>query len=74
MKHLRRKSVVNPLTLGVRLALGSLAAIALSGAAFAQDAPATEDEATTLDPVSVLGTRSAGRSATDSAVPIDIIG
>lgn len=74
MKHLRRKSVVNPLTLGVRLALGSLAAIALSGAAFAQDAPTTEDEATTLDPVSVLGTRSAGRSATDSAVPIDIIG
>lgn len=70
-----RESAANPLTLAVRLALGGIALAALSGPALAQNAPAKEDdEATTMEPISVLGTRSAARSATDSAVPIDIIG
>jgi iron complex outermembrane receptor protein len=65
---------MNPLARGVRGALAGMALIAMSGAALAQGAPASdEDEARTLEQVSVLGTRSQARSATDSAVPIDII-
>ena len=77
MKGLSRAFAVNPLALGVKWALSGVAIFALSGAAIAQGAPSVasdDDEASTLDTVSVLGTRSAARSATDSAVPIDIIG
>ncbi|MCE7931416.1 MAG: TonB-dependent receptor [Xanthomonadales bacterium PRO6] len=71
---MRRNSAVHALALGVRLALGSLAVFAVDGSAIAQGTPPPENKTTTLEPVSVLGTRGAGRSATDSAVPIDIIG
>jgi len=74
MNSLRRKTALSPLARGVKLALGGITALALSGAAIAQDTPKGDDEATTLEAISVLGTRSAARSATDSAVPIDIIG
>ena len=73
-KRLRHRFQGNPLAVGVRWAL--IGSIALSGAAVAQDTDldeAVEDE-TTLETVSVLGTRSKARSATDSAVPIDILG
>jgi len=78
MKRVHHRCAVNPLALGVRLALGGIAALALSGVAMAQEkdkdeAEAAKEEITTLEPLSVLGTRSAGRSATDSAVPIDIL-
>lgn len=69
-----RKLAANPLAAGVRWALGGVALFALGGVALAQSAPADEDEAATLESVSVLGTRSEARSVTDSAVPIDIIG
>jgi iron complex outermembrane receptor protein len=61
------------LAVGVRVALAGLG-LALSTAALAQQEPPKDDEEeTTLEVVSVLGTRSTARSATDSAVPIDII-
>lgn len=64
----------NPLAIGVRCAILGLALAALGGPATAQQSPAADDvEATTLETVSVLGTRRTARSATDSAVPIDII-
>jgi iron complex outermembrane receptor protein len=73
MKRLSRTFAVDPLAIGVKLALSGVALLAMSAAALAQDpAPSEEDEAT-LATVSVLGTRSKARSATDSAVPIDII-
>ncbi len=60
---------------------GALAAavLATTGAAMAQTpeseaTPAGTDQATTLDTVSVLGTRSRPRSVSSSAAPIDIIG
>jgi iron complex outermembrane receptor protein len=71
MKRSNRAFAVDRLALGVKLALGGVVMLAVSSAALAQ-APASDDEAT-LDTVSVLGTRSKARSATDSAVPIDII-
>ena len=46
--------------------------LAMSAAAFAQE-PAPSDEDATLEVVSVLGTRSKARSATDSAVPLSLI-
>ena len=73
MKHSKRVFAMNSLAVGVRMALGSLAMV-LSSAAFAQQAPSTDDEgANTLETISVLGTRGTARTATDSAVPIDII-
>jgi iron complex outermembrane receptor protein len=70
----RRRFAGNPLATGVKLALSGIALLALSAGVMAQDAPASDkDEAATLESVSVLGTRSKARSATDSAVPIDII-
>ncbi len=71
MKRTHFKFAVSPLTLAVQLALGSAIAVALSGTAVAQE-PA--DDPTELEAISVLGTRSAARSVTESAVPIDIIG
>ena len=74
MKRLNPVFAVNPLATGVKLALSGVVMLAVSAGAFAQaPAPSDEDEAT-LEVVSVLGTRSKARSATDSAVPIDIIG
>ena len=73
MKRSRGVFVIDPLASAVKLALGGVL-LALGTAALAQ-APAPEDDDTeTLETVSVLGTRSKARSATDSAVPIDIIG
>jgi len=71
--RLSRALAVDPLAVGVRLALGGLAMFAISTAALAQAPAPADDEEATLDTVSVLGTRSEARSATDSAVPIDII-
>jgi iron complex outermembrane receptor protein len=75
MKKSNRVFGRRPLAIGVRSALCGLALAALGGPALAQQAGAAEedDDATTLETVSVLGTRSSARSATDSAVPIDII-
>ena len=75
MKRSNRAFALDQLAAGVKLALGSVAFFALSTAALAQQAPPADDDddETTLETVSVLGTRSTARSATDSAVPIDII-
>ncbi|MGQ0799160.1 MAG: TonB-dependent receptor plug domain-containing protein [Pseudomarimonas sp.] len=72
MNRLRRAFTVNPLAAGVRLAISGVVVLAMSAPALAQET--SSDEATSLDTISVLGTRSKARSATDSAVPIDIIG
>lgn len=75
MKRLNRVHAVDPLAMGVKLALSSIAMLALSASALAQDpALASEEDDSTLEEVSVLGSRSQARSATDSAAPIDIIG
>jgi iron complex outermembrane receptor protein len=72
MKRSNRVFAIDPLASAVRLALGGVL-LALGTTVLAQ-APASEDDDTeTLETVSVLGTRSKARSATDSAVPIDII-
>jgi len=64
----------NRLAISIRSTLIGLSIAAMSSAALAQEAtPPAEDDDTTLEVVSVLGTRSNARSATDSAVPIDII-
>jgi iron complex outermembrane receptor protein len=77
MKQANRAFERNRLALGIRSALVGLTFAALSSAAMAQqpasDVDDDDDEETTLETVSVLGTRSTARSATDSAVPIDII-
>lgn len=70
---MKQRFGVNPMALGVKLALSGLAVLGLAGAVQAQD-QGSEDEATTLDSVSVLGTRGGARTETESAVPIDIIG
>ena len=73
MKRSKRVFAMDRLALGVKVALGGLA-LALSTAALAQQAPAADDDDdTTLETVSVLGTRSSARTAVDSAVPIDIL-
>ena len=74
MKRLSRVVAVSPLAAGVKRALGGVALFAVSAAALAQQPASREEEEATLETVSVLGTRSEARSATDSAVPIDIIG
>lgn len=64
------------LATAVRSAL-VFAALAAGGAAYAQTPPPPDDtgsEATTLDTVSVLGSRNKPRTVSSSAVPIDIIG
>ncbi len=74
MKRIRHKFAANPIAFGVKCALGGVAAFGLCGAVLAQEAPApAEEDATTMELVTVLGTRSKARSETDSAVPIDII-
>lgn len=65
------------LATAVRSAL-VFAVLAAGGAAYAQTPPPPDDdagsEATTLDTVSVLGSRNKPRTVSSSAVPIDIIG
>ena len=74
MQRSKRKFAFSPLAAGVKWALGGVTVLAMSATALAQTpATAAEKEATTLETVSVLGTRSKARTATDSAVPIDII-
>ncbi len=73
MKRLNRKFAFSPLATGVKWALGGVTILAMGATALAQTPAQPEAEATTLDTVSVLGTRSKARTATDSAVPIDII-
>lgn len=73
MKRMGGVLARNMLAVGIRSALVGLSLTALSATALAQEPAATEDEDKTLEVVSVLGTRSTARSATDSAVPIDII-
>ncbi len=70
MNRLNRKFALGPLAAGVKWALSGITLLSMSAPAFAQDTPVAE---TTMDTVSVLGTRSKARTATDSAVPIDII-
>jgi iron complex outermembrane recepter protein len=66
------------LAAGVRMALAAIA-MSASGAVVAQQAqaqeqpPADTEEATTLETVSVLGSRTKPRSEASSAVPIDIL-
>ncbi|TXI43643.1 MAG: TonB-dependent receptor [Lysobacter sp.] len=56
----------HPLTLALSLVLAA-------GPALAQDAPADQDEAGTLETVVVTGTRAANRTVAESASPIDVI-
>ncbi len=58
----------HPLTLGLLLAM-TLATVP----ALAQDAPADQDEAGTLETVVVTGTRAPNRTVAESASPIDVI-
>lgn len=84
MKRANLTFARNLLAVGIRSALVGLAFAALGSNAYAEEpavvttvADADEGAGTdgdkTLETVSVLGTRSSARSATDSAVPIDII-
>ncbi len=84
MKTVRMKRSANPLAYAIRLGLTGTLLLAIGGTALAQESPDTDEaakkksanstEVTELEGISVLGTRSSARSATDSAVPIDIIG
>ncbi|MDQ3206945.1 MAG: TonB-dependent receptor [Pseudomonadota bacterium] len=70
--------VRHSLSTGVNLALVATLLTAVSGVAGAQtptqdESPAEEGQATTLETVSVLGSRTKPRSEATSAVPIDII-
>lgn len=58
-----------------RLALAVIAAMAASAApiSFAQDASGPQSQATTLDTIQVTGSRVRGRTAEDTAAPVDII-
>ena len=75
-----RASARNALSAGIRLAViaAALSASSLAAAQEAQDAPPpapqSSESTTTLDTVSVLGTRSKPRTEATSAVPIDILG
>ncbi|HVF34052.1 MAG TPA: TonB-dependent receptor, partial [Candidatus Saccharimonadia bacterium] len=74
MKQSSRSFAAKPLAAAVKWALCGVTALAMSGPAVAQVAvDDDDDEEEVLETVSVLGTRSTARSATDSAVPIDII-
>ncbi len=72
MKRSRGSIAFDPLASGIKLALTGIALLAI-GMPAPTHAQSTAEETTTLDTISVLGTRSKARSATDSAVPIDII-
>ena len=84
MKTVRMERPANPLAYAIRLGLTGTLLLAIGGTALAQEPPdadeaakkksASSTEVTELEGISVLGTRSSARSATDSAVPIDIIG
>jgi iron complex outermembrane recepter protein len=74
----RRSFAGSSLSTGVRIALATVA-LSASGMVAAQQAetppaPADTEEATTLETVSVLGSRTKPRSEASSAVPIDILG
>lgn len=79
MTVMKNARTIRPLAAGVRLALGAMTMLAFSTPVLAQDAtdkPASKDkeDVTVLEGMTVLGTRSSTpRSATDSAVPIDIV-
>ena len=75
MKRSSRSFAAKPLAVAVKWALCGVTALAMSGTALAQNAADADDddEEEVLETVSVLGTRSSARTATDSAVPIDII-
>lgn len=64
---------ISQLTHAVRTAL-AVAVLAGTGSAFAQSAPVTQQSTTSLDTVSVLGSRNQPRSEAESSVPIDIVG
>ena len=70
-----RELMASPLASGVKWALfaTALAASGIASAQTAEPAAADDQSATTLDTVSVLGTRSKPRSESSSAVPIDIL-
>lgn len=77
----RRVASRNSMTIAIRKALWGGAVLALMGTATAQaqepaaaPAPAAQGEATTLETVSVLGSRTKPRTESSSAVPIDILG
>lgn len=57
----------------IRQALTGITLLSLVGVAHAQAPDGDEEAQSELETVSVLGTRSTARSATESAVPIDII-
>lgn len=73
MKRSKRKLAMGPLAASVKWALSGITILSLGGTAFAQTPASTDSDETALETVSVLGTRNKARSATDSAVPIDII-
>lgn len=63
----------SPLALAVAAALAA-AAFAASPVRAQSDAPAAEEDTTTLDALQVVGTRVRGRAAADTAAPVDVIG
>jgi iron complex outermembrane recepter protein len=56
----------HPLTLGLLIALAASPALA-------QDAPASQDDAGTLETIVITGTRAANRTVAESSSPIDVI-
>ncbi|WP_460811696.1 TonB-dependent receptor plug domain-containing protein [Luteimonas pelagia] len=71
----KQRLSANALATGVRMALAA-AALSATGLAAAQQAdppPSGDEETTTLETVSVLGTRAKPRTEATSAVPIDIL-
>lgn len=78
---LQNAAIRSSMAVAIRRALWSGAVVALAGTASVQaqeaaapQAAALEEQATTLDTVSVLGSRSKPRSEASSAAPIDILG
>src|SRR5688572_23370431 len=77
MKSVLHGAVQHSMAVAIRRALWGSAVMALTGMASVQaqettPPPATQEEATTLDTVSVLGSRTKPRTEASSAVPIDI--
>lgn len=73
--HAQRRLGRHSLALGIRLALATTV-LSVAGVAGAQETPAPqtgEEGATTLETVSVLGSRTKPRTEATSAVPIDIL-
>ncbi len=74
MQPSQRKLSTSPRAATLKLALSGMTILLVPGTALTQNTSSSQDKETVLETVSVLGTRSEARSATDSAVPIDIIG